>query len=92
MTISASEAFTNLSPLIKQVNEDHAPVRISSEQGNAVLMAEDDFEVWQETMRLLSTPADAARLLAAVARDKAGQESTVTTTMDELRNMAEGPP
>lgn len=92
MTISASEACTNLSPLIKQVNEDHAPVRISSEQGNAVLMAEDDFEVWQETMRLLSTPADAARLLAAVARDKAGQESTVTTTMDELRNTAEGPP
>ncbi|WP_103529432.1 type II toxin-antitoxin system Phd/YefM family antitoxin [Streptomyces sp. SM12] len=90
MTISASEARTNLYPLIKQVNEDHAPVRISSKQGNAVLISEDDYEAWQETMYLLSTPANAARLLAAVARDRAGQEPTVTTTMDELRNMAEG--
>ncbi|MFE5211562.1 type II toxin-antitoxin system Phd/YefM family antitoxin [Streptomyces sp. NPDC056600] len=90
MTISASEARQRLYPLLKQVNDDHAPVRISSKQGNAVLMSEEDFDAWQETMYLLSTPANATRLLAAVARDKAGQEATVTTTVDELREMAEG--
>jgi antitoxin YefM len=39
MTISASEARSRLFPLIQQVNDDHAPVRITSRGGDAVLMS-----------------------------------------------------
>lgn len=87
MTISASEARRDLFPLIKRVNEDHTPVRISSKGGDAVLMSADDYEAWQETVYLLRSPANARRLLEAVARDRAG-EGTVAKTLEELQALA----
>jgi prevent-host-death family protein len=36
--------------LIRQVNDDHEPVRINSKGGDAVLMSADDFDSWQETI------------------------------------------
>jgi antitoxin YefM len=36
--IGAGEARSRLLPLIRQVNDDHVPVRISSKGGDAVLM------------------------------------------------------
>ncbi len=41
MSISASEARATLFPLIKRVNSDHAPVRITSRSCDAVLMPAD---------------------------------------------------
>lgn len=87
MAISASEARSRLFPLIQQVNDDHEPVRINSKGGDAVLMSADDFNSWQETIYLLRSPANARRLMEAVARDKASQTS-VAKTMDELRDLA----
>ena len=85
--ISASEARSRLFPLIQQVNNDHVPVRISSKGGDAVLMSADDFDSWQETIYLLRPPANARRLMEAVARDKAGQ-SAVVKTIEELQALA----
>ncbi|WNM35551.1 type II toxin-antitoxin system prevent-host-death family antitoxin [Streptomyces sp. Li-HN-5-11] len=87
MTISASEARRDLFPLIKRVNDDHLPVRISSKGGDAVLMSADDYEAWQETVYLLRSPANARRLMEAVARDRAG-DAAVTKTLDELQDLA----
>jgi antitoxin YefM len=87
VAISASEARSRLFPLIQQVNDDHLPVRISSKGGDAVLMAADDFDSWQETIYLLRSPANARRLMEAVARDKAGG-ATVVKTMKELQALA----
>ena len=87
MTISASEARSRLFPLIQQVNDDHAPVRISSKAGDVVLMSAEDFDSWQETIYLLRSPANARRLMEAVARDKAGY-AVVTKTMAELEALA----
>ena len=87
MAISASEARSRLFPLIQQVNDDHEPVRINSKGGDAVLMSADDFDSWQETIYLLRSPANAQRLMEAVARDKSGQAS-VAKTMEELRALA----
>ncbi|WP_329217939.1 type II toxin-antitoxin system Phd/YefM family antitoxin [Streptomyces sp. NBC_01485] len=87
MTISASEARRDLFPLIKRVNDDHTPVRISSKGGDAVLMSADDFESWQETIYLLRSPANARRLMEAVARDKAGAV-TVGKTVEEMQDLA----
>ncbi|MER7768600.1 type II toxin-antitoxin system prevent-host-death family antitoxin [Kitasatospora sp. NPDC096140] len=87
MAISASEARTQLFPLIKKVNDDHAPVRITSKSGDAVLMSAEDYDSWQETIHLLRSPANAQRLMEAVARDRAGQAG-VSRTMEELESLA----
>lgn len=60
--MSASEARKNLFPLLGQVNADHDVVRITSKAGNAVLISEEDYEAWQTTRHLFSTPANARRL------------------------------
>ena len=65
-TMSASEARKNLFPLLGKVNADHDVVRITSKAGNAVLISEDDFEAWQTTRHLFSTPANARRLLGSI--------------------------
>ncbi|SDL16619.1 type II toxin-antitoxin system Phd/YefM family antitoxin [Streptomyces indicus] len=89
MSISASEARATLFPLIERVNTDHAPVRITSKNGDAVLMSADDYDAWQETVYLLRSPASARRLMEAVARDREGS-TTVDRTVDELRELAGG--
>ncbi|MEU9031415.1 type II toxin-antitoxin system Phd/YefM family antitoxin [Streptomyces sp. NPDC048383] len=89
MSMSASEARANLFPLIERVNTDHHPVRITSRGGDAVLMSADDYDSWQETVYLLRSPANARRLMEAVARDREGAPTTVTS-LDELRELAGG--
>lgn len=54
-------------PLIQQANDDHVAVRIKSNAGDAVLMSAEDFDSWQETIYLLRSPANARRLMQAVA-------------------------
>lgn len=70
MSISASEARRRLVTLLEQVNTDHEPVRITSKAGDAVLMSASDYDSWQETVYLLSSPENARRLMDAVARDR----------------------
>ncbi|MHC0433564.1 type II toxin-antitoxin system Phd/YefM family antitoxin [Streptomyces sp. O3] len=92
MAISASDARARLFPLIQQVNDDHEPVEIASKNGDAVLMSADDYRSWQETVYLLRSPANAARLMAAVADDKAADTPMVTKTLEELEALTEGEP
>jgi len=73
MAITASEARRNLFPLIQQVNDDRAPVEITSKNGRAVLISADEWEAWQETAYLFRSPANARRLLDAAAALDAGQ-------------------
>lgn len=73
MAITASEARRNLFPLIKQVNDDRAPIEITSKAGNAILMSAEDYAAWVETAYLFRTPANARRLLAAAESARAGQ-------------------
>jgi len=87
VAISASEARSRLFPLLQQVNDDHVPVRINSKHGDAVLMSAEDFDSWQETTYLLRSPANARRIMEAVARDKSGQ-AVVVKTMEELSALA----
>lgn len=87
VAISASEARSRLFPLLQQVNDDHVPVRINSKSGDVVLMSAEDFDSWQETVYLLRSPANARRLMEAVARDRSGQ-AAVVKTMEELNTLA----
>lgn len=72
-TITASDARKSLFPLLGQVNEDHSVVTITSKAGNGVLISEEDYEAWQTTMHLFSTPANARRLVEALERTERGE-------------------
>jgi len=88
MAITASEARKRLFPLIKQVNDDRAPVEIISNQGRAYLVSADDYESMAETDYLLRSPANAARLMAAADEVRRGR-SLIGKTMEELEATAD---
>jgi antitoxin YefM len=50
------EAQNNLARLIGEVAQSHEPVLITSDNGNAVLLSEEDWSGIQETLYLLSVP------------------------------------
>ena len=76
VTITASEARKNLFPLIKQVNDDHAAIHISSRGGTAVLVSEREWNSIQETNYLLRNPVNARRLMESLERVRRGEIET----------------
>jgi antitoxin YefM len=77
MIISASKAREKLFPLIEQVNLDHDSVTITSNNGNAVLVSESEWESMLETAFLLRTAANRKRLEKSLAELEAGKGMTV---------------
>lgn len=73
MAVTATEARKNLFPLIQQVNEDRAPVEITSRNGDAVLMSRADYDALEETAHLLRVPANARHLLESLAQAHSGE-------------------
>jgi antitoxin YefM len=53
-TLNVTEARANLYKLIEDTSVNHEPVVITSKHGNAVLLAEDDWNAINETLHLLS--------------------------------------
>ena len=73
-TISYSEARDNLKAVIDQVVADRAPIAITRQRGEgAVLISKSEWASIEETMHLLSSPANARHLLEGIARFEAGQ-------------------
>lgn len=81
-SMSASEARANLYPLIEQVNDDAVAIHITSRKGNAVLISEDEYNSLRETLYLLRSPANAARLTQGIAQLESGD--TVEVDLDKL--------
>lgn len=75
MAITASEARKRLFPLIEQVNEDRAPVEITSRAGDAVLMSRADYDALEETAHLLRVPANAAHLVESLRQARSGERT-----------------
>lgn len=74
MSISANEARKRFYPLIRQVNEDHEPIEVTSrEHGDIVMMSAEDFRAWQETVYLLRSPRNAQILMESIAELDAGR-------------------
>ena len=73
-TISYSEFRKNLAANLDRVNDDCEPVIITRDRGkpSAVLMSLEEFASWEETLHLMRSPANAARLLEAIAELEAG--------------------
>jgi antitoxin YefM len=55
-TLNVTEARANLYKLIDDTSVSHEPVVITGKRGNAVLLAEDDWNAINETLHLLSVP------------------------------------
>ena len=80
---SYTELRKNLAATLDRVNADHEPVIITRDRGKpaAVLMSLEDYASFEETCYLLRSPANAERLLSAVAELEAGRG--VERTLDE---------
>ena len=55
-TVNVTEARANLYKLIDDASVSHEPVVITCKRGNAVLLAEDDWNAITETLHLLAVP------------------------------------
>lgn len=55
-TLTASKARSNFFLLLKNTVKGHPPTRITSKEGNSVLISEEEYESLVETSELLSEP------------------------------------
>jgi len=67
--MTSNQAKQQLDELINRVILDAEPTILCNEQGKqAVLMSLDEFNSWQETLYLLSNPANAEHLRRSIAQ------------------------
>ena len=72
-TMSYSALRSDLARTLGRVNEDHAPVIITRQNGApAVVMSLEDFNAYEATAHLMRSPRNAARLSEAIAEIEAG--------------------
>jgi antitoxin YefM len=73
-TISYTELRRCLASAMDQVNEDHSPLYITRQKGKgAVLLSAEDYSAIEETLYLMSSPRNAARLSEAIEGLRRGQ-------------------
>ena len=65
-TFTVTEARANLYKLIDDTSVNHEPVIITGERGNAVLLAESDWNAITETLHLVSVPGMRDSILAGM--------------------------
>ena len=70
--ITANQAKQDINRLIERVISDAEPTIICNDQGKrAVLLSLDEFNSWEETLYLLSNPANAEHLRKSIQQDQA---------------------
>lgn len=71
-TITIRQAETNLREVMQEILNNLEPTIVVDENGKSVVMLSlEEFNAWQETLYLLSTPANAEHLQQSIAEDKA---------------------
>ena len=65
-TVNVTEARANLYKLIDDTSISHEPVVITGKRGNAVLLAEEDWNSINETLHLLSVPGMRESILSGM--------------------------
>ena len=76
-TLNVTEARANLYKLIDDTTVSHEPVVITGKRGNAVLLAEDDWNAINETLHLLSVPGMRESIVE-------GMQESINTAATEL--------
>ena len=72
--VSFSELRQHMASYFDRVSDDREPLFVTRQggKGNLVIMSEEEFAGWQETVHLLSSPKNAERLMASIRQIKAG--------------------
>lgn len=71
--LSYSDTRANLKEVMDRVVDDRTPVVVTRRKAEAVVMVSlADWNAMEETLHLLSSPANAARLRSAVTQLEAG--------------------
>ena len=71
--ISVNDAKKNIEKVIERVIDDAEPTVLRTDSGDeVVLLSKDDFNSWNETVYLLSSPANAAHLRKSIEEANAG--------------------
>jgi antitoxin YefM len=73
--VNYTEFRLNLARHMDRVTTDRTPLTVTRQggKGNVVVMAEEEFAGWQETVHLLSHPRNADRLLRSIRAAEAGE-------------------
>ena len=73
-TLTVSETRANLKAVLDRVVADKAPIQVVRPKGEGVVMvSQSEWEGMQETMHLLSSPANAKHLLDGISELDAGR-------------------
>lgn len=73
-TLSFSDTRANLKAIMDRVVADHAPVAITRQKAEGVVMVSaSEWASIEETLYLLQSPKNATRLLASIAELDAGE-------------------
>lgn len=83
MTVTATQARQNLFKLVKRSVKGHIPVRITSREGDAILVSERDYEGLLETLELLSLPGMRKSIQEAKADIRAGRTKSLKDIFGE---------
>jgi antitoxin YefM len=72
--VSYTELRQNLKKHLDKVCDDRAPLVVTRRSGEpVVVLSLTEYEALEETLHLLSNPANAERLLKSIAQAEAGQ-------------------
>ena len=77
MTITATEARQQFYQLLRKSVQGHVPVKITSKNGDAVILSEEDYEGLLETLELLSVPGMRRSVREAKADIRAGRTKSL---------------
>jgi antitoxin YefM len=73
-TVSYSEARDNLKRVMDKAAADRAPIMITRQRGeNVVLISAEEWAGMEETLHLMSSPANAKHLLEGIRELDAGR-------------------
>lgn len=73
--VSYTELRQNLARYLDEAVESRAPLLVTRQngKGDVVMLSAEEFAGWQETVRLLSSPRNAERLMRSIRQLEAGQ-------------------
>ena len=88
--VSFTDLRQNMASYFDRVTDNREPLFVTRQggKGNVVILSEEEFEGWRETVHLLSSPRNAARLLASIRQLDASQGLSHELVEDDDAGMA----